>query len=153
MPTSVLIKPNITNSEMEFTTDVDFASVELNATMTLAQLIGWVDATQSTKLVRVDSDGNLLVSTEGTASNTLAVSSSSVTTSVTLIVTARSNRRELLITNAGSETVYIGYDDTVTLANGFPLIVGAYLNLDNYIGAVYGISPTTTNDVRVLEQV
>ena len=147
MVKSVLIQPNITNSELEFTEDIDFANVELD------KLIGWVDATKATKLVRVDSDGNLLVSTEGTASDTLVASSASVTTSATLIVSSRSDRRELMITNSGSEVVYIGYTDSVAVATGFPLIVGAYLTLENYIGSVYGISPTTTNDIRVLEQV
>lgn len=147
----VLINPNITNSELEFTEDVDFLAVEQDAIMAIAQLVGWVDATKSTKLVRVDADGNLLVSTEGTAGDELASSVASVTTSAVEIVSSRANRKTLMLTNEGANDVYIASVDTVLVANGFTIPSGATLTLDNYIGSIYGISATGTNSIRVME--
>lgn len=46
-----------------------------------------------------------------------------VTTTATLLIASNLQRLSLLITNAGSETVYIGHDEDVTVNNGIPLVI------------------------------
>jgi len=153
MPKVKLITPNLTNSELEYDSDVMFSTIELDTSMTIAQLVGWIDATESTKLVRVDADGNLLTSTKGTASDEIVNSNADILTTATLLVSARATRRDLLVRNVGSDTVYLGADNTVTTSTGFPLDTGSCMTFENFIGTLYGIVATTTSNVRVAEMV
>jgi hypothetical protein len=80
-----------------------------------------------------------------------------VTGTATKIVNANTQRQSLIIANAGSVTVYIGPDASVTTANGTPIVAGGNLTEDScgtrvYLGTVYGIVSTGTCDVRYWER-
>ena len=75
----------------------------------------------------------------------------------TLIIAPNPQRLGVIITNTGTQTVYIGQDTTLTAANGVPLKQDSTLTEDNggtkmYCGPIYGITATSTSDVRVWER-
>ena len=75
------------------------------------------------------------------------------TTATAIPTTAATGRISILVTNNGTNTVYLG-DSTVTTINGTPLEVGEKLPMDLDKNVVlYGITSTGTSDVRVLEGV
>lgn len=61
-----------------------------------------------------------------------------------------SRRRLLVRNNHATETIYIGNNNTVTAATGYPLAAGAELRLDEMIGEVWSIQ-ASAGDVRMLE--
>src|SRR5690348_3684526 len=75
----------------------------------------------------------------------------SVGTAATLILAANANRYSANIVNNGSQTVYLGKDNTVTTANGFPLAAGEELEDRETTDAWYGIVASGTADVRPVE--
>lgn len=80
------------------------------------------------------------------------------TTGGILIVAANPQRLSLIITNTGAQTIYIGQDSSITAATGVPLITNGTLTEDSggtkvYCGPVYGITSTSTSDVRYWERI
>jgi len=75
-----------------------------------------------------------------------------VADTATQILAANARRKGCLIRNNSSQTVYLGFDSSVTTSNGLPL--GANETLMNsgqfeaYRGAIYGIVASSTSDVR-----
>ena len=68
------------------------------------------------------------------------------------VLAANVNRRAALIANAGVNTVYLGRDNTVTVANGIPLGPGASLTDSWSSDAWWGImAANEAGDVRVVE--
>ena len=68
----------------------------------------------------------------------------SMTTAAALIIASNANRKQLMIKNMGSDTVYIGdantVVDTADNANGgYKITMDQILYLDDYTGDVYGI--------------
>jgi len=76
-----------------------------------------------------------------------------VTTTPTPIRPANANRNYLLLTNLSAQTVYLGFDENVSVDRGFPLPQNASWERDgvNYNGALYGIVETGSAEVRFLE--
>jgi len=76
-----------------------------------------------------------------------------VTTTPTPIRPANANRNYLLVTNVSAETVYLGFDENVSITRGFPLPQNASFERDgvNYNGPLYGVVATGSADVRFLE--
>lgn len=72
-------------------------------------------------------------------------------TSAAVIKAANVDRFGIAVFNLGSATVYLGKDNTVTVAAGFPLLSNQGLYFDGYTGALWGISGTASQDVRYLE--
>ena len=75
----------------------------------------------------------------------------------TLILADNPKRLSVIINNVGDETVYIGQTDSVTSADGVPLLQNATLTEDSggtkvYCGPIYGITASSTSDVRVWER-
>lgn len=85
------------------------------------------------------------------AGTVLATGSVNIGTGATLIRAASASRQSLMLQNAGSFDVFIG-DAAVATATGFPLAPGATLAVDKTTAAVYGISGTTGQPVRYLEE-
>jgi len=86
----------------------------------------------------------------------MAYGSKTVTNVATKIISANYERKTLCLTNLSeSVLVYIGPDASVTTANGFPLYQTQ--SLDNkkvsgfYLGDIYGITASSTADVRYWE--
>lgn len=148
-----IIKPNLSNSEIEFNSDVMFYDVDERVGMVLSHLIALNESTQSTRMIRCDASGNLLTSSEGVASERVETSTSNITSSPTLLVSPRSNRKQVLIRNVGGENVYIGKDNTVSTTNGFLLDVDSVVTLTNFVGMLYGIVGNMSSEVRVMELV
>lgn len=65
------------------------------------------------------------------------------------LIVAASSRQSVLITNNGTAKIFIGAG-TVTLASGTPLDIGQSISIDKTTAAIYGISGTAGQDVRVL---
>lgn len=68
-----------------------------------------------------------------------------------VIKAANADRFGIAVFNLGSATVYLGYDNTVAVAAGFPLLSNQGLYFDGYTGALWGISGTAGQNVRYLE--
>lgn len=146
-----IVNPRLTNSEIEY--DNDFPIFETNNQIqhTLSQLLGYVEESGKTVLVRTDSDGNLLVNLEGSSAENATPSKATVTTTVTLIVSSRSGRNNLEVFNEGTVDVYIADDNTVSTTTGYILASGQSISFEDYVGALYGITASGSSDVRVME--
>lgn len=83
--------------------------------------------------------------------NTTTFSTAAPTNAAASILAANADRERALIYNNGSVTVYLGKDNTVTTANGFPLLPGASLEDDRTSGAWFGITAAGTGDLRIME--
>lgn len=87
----------------------------------------------------------------------MAYNAVTVTNSATLIVAANPGRRNLTIVNHGSVDIFIGPDSSVTASNGIPFYSGSTRDQDKipegYTGAVYGITASSSSDVRYWEVV
>ena len=64
-------------------------------------------------------------------------------------------RKRHSLTNTGLNTVYLGFDGTVTAANGIPVAAGQTISFDPagvaYTGAVYGIcAALTSSEIRAV---
>lgn len=85
------------------------------------------------------------------AKGTKTFSTAAPTNAAASILAANASRKTALIVNAGSVTVYLGKDNTVTTSNGIPLAVGAAIEDDRSTDAWYGITASSTGDLRILE--
>lgn len=76
-----------------------------------------------------------------------------VTTSPTLIVGPNNSRRQLIIDNTSSSTVYIGPDTSISSSNAVRLLAGANLTIDAqwFLSGVYGVVSTGSADVAFWE--
>lgn len=78
------------------------------------------------------------------------ISSINVSNISTLIILANASRKSILLKNAGTSTIYIGKTNAVTTSTGFPINAG-----ESYYfytkEAIYGITASTTEDVRFIE--
>ena len=79
-----------------------------------------------------------------------------VTTTATRLLTANTARTSFLMVNNGSASVFIGENNTVTTSNGLPIASGGQLAEDRgvrlYLGDVFGIVASGTEDMRVWER-
>ena len=89
---------------------------------------------------------------QGAFASVLNYAAVSVATTATIIVSANSNRKSVLIRNNSSQDIFIG-DDTVTTSNGLRLKPNhsIYLNGNGMTDVVYGIVASSTADTRYLE--
>lgn len=112
----------------------------------------WVDPTSHR--LYVDADIQSLIAISFPSRNVGTYNNVSVTASPTLIKASNLLRLSLQITNTSGTVCYIGFDTSVTIANGFPLAQNDVLSLtgsDLYTGTVYGITGTGTADIRYFE--
>ena len=87
----------------------------------------------------------------------MAYGSKTITTNATLIADASTARHSIVISNAGSNIVYIGPDSSVTTSNGIPLQPDSIWDADSggvklYMGAFYAIVASGTSDIRYWER-
>ncbi len=73
------------------------------------------------------------------------------TTNAAKIVDPNPDRESLSLRNAGSVTVYLGKDTTLTAANGYPLETGDVLEDTASIDAWWAITAADTGDVAIIE--
>lgn len=72
----------------------------------------------------------------------------------TVIIANLTNRKTILIRNNGSVPVYLGFDDSLTTSNGFPLNPQGTIELNYRItkrgSGLYGITASSSTDIRYL---
>jgi len=85
--------------------------------------------------------------------NTKTFSTAAPTNAAAAVLAANADRERALIYNNGSQTVYLGKDNTVTTANGFPLLPGSAIEDDRTADAWWAIVSSGTGDLRILEVV
>lgn len=74
-----------------------------------------------------------------------------VTTSATLLAAGNTGRRQCMLQNVGTQDVWLGSDNTVTVSTGVLLAAGGGILTDTMSpDAWYGIVASGTSDVRVL---
>jgi hypothetical protein len=118
----------------------------------LTPIRAWIDPTSHRLLV--DADIQSLIAISFPSRSTGTYNAVTVTASATLIKASNANRLSLQITNTSGEVCYIGFDTSVSSTNGFPLAQNDVLSLtgsDLYTGAVYGITASSTANIRYFE--
>lgn len=73
------------------------------------------------------------------------------TTSPTLLLAANADRKEALLVNNGTQTVYIYPGSSFTISGAIPLVSNAAFTDDLTVGAWYGLVASATGDVRIIE--
>lgn len=144
-------KPSLWNDRVEFDEDITFYEVEEKLRQTLSRLMAWRESDDYFDFLRIDGDGNLQVTTEGSTKENLEPSVATVGATASLIVASRTNRKGLTLYNEGSVNVYFRSGATPVVATDFVLPPNSTYNLDNFIGNVYGIVDSGSASVRVLE--
>lgn len=146
-----IVKPTLSNSRIETDSDKTFFDVDEKFIMSLAHLVGFNESLQYTDLLKIDGDGNLLVSSGGSASEDFIISTATIGTTASLLIASRVDRKKLYIRNDGSERIYFSSADNVATNTGFILDSGSVFIEENFIGSLYGIAPTTDNSIVVGE--
>jgi hypothetical protein len=79
-----------------------------------------------------------------------------IKTTATLIAAANSKRANILIVNGGAATVYVGFDDTVSVTGstnpGTALLAQSEMGNDTYVGDIYGIAVAAGVTLSVWEE-
>jgi hypothetical protein len=119
----------------------------------LSRLIAWDNANEIFKLVGLDSDGRLLVSSGSTKTKTFNESDPSIGTSAVSILAENNNRKQYLIQNVSDTDIYIGFTSSVTTSLGYKLVPDATFGDDVYLGAIYAITSVASKSLRVIEWV
>lgn len=74
-----------------------------------------------------------------------------VGTSAVAVAAANPQRVSALVVNNGTVPIYVGYSSSVTTSDGIPVAVGQGFEEREFVGALYAISGTAAQDVRVGE--
>jgi len=74
-----------------------------------------------------------------------------VITSATSIIVSNTSQKSRTLKNTGSETVYVGSDNSITISTAFPVHVGDEFEFGDYNGVLYGIVETTSTTVEFIE--
>jgi hypothetical protein len=72
-----------------------------------------------------------------------------VTSTPAQVLAADKSRLKALLVNAGSSTIYLGHDNTVSSSNGIPLGASADYEDDVSVDAWWAVVGTGTGDLRV----
>lgn len=151
MEDQLIIEPTLAKSTINFKPDEPTYSTSKDYQRTLAQLLGYNSVDEITDLLRVDGNGNLLVSSEGVASTELFPTTVTITSSVSNIISVNSSRKGLVIKNLSGATIYISSSDSVNISTGYPIETGLSFSLDNFVGALYGIVSGADVSISVME--
>jgi hypothetical protein len=79
-------------------------------------------------------------------------SNKTVGTSAAVLVAASGDRVGLHVYNLGSVLIYVGKDSSVSSTNGYPIAASTEKVFLDWTDAVYAISGTAGQDVRVIEE-
>lgn len=90
-------------------------------------------------------------SQEAVATSQATHSAATVGTTAASVASARESRVALLISNMGAATVYFGTTSGVTTSNGVPIAAGGSYLEEYYTGAVFMISGSAAQNVRLWE--
>jgi len=118
-------------------------------TRVFAHLFGW-DGKKTTR-IKTSRKGLLETLRIPSPTDQGTYANKTVTTSATKIISANANRMRLLIVNKSPQVIFIGLDNSVTIANGIPLAELSGCVLDDWNGDVWGIVAASTGDARYIE--
>ncbi len=104
-----------------------------------------------TDFLAVNADGS--INTKSSAGAAIKNSQATVTTTAAQVLASPfANRTEVIIQNEGTAAVYVGFDNTLTAANGIKISKGANTTLDVGTAAtIFMIAASGSQDVRFLE--
>jgi len=78
-----------------------------------------------------------------------------IATTATEILPATATRLSVVLTHEDDDPIYVGYNSSVTTANGTPVVANQGLTFDNYTGGIHAIISTgassSTISIRYLE--
>jgi hypothetical protein len=97
---------------------------------------------------------DILAELQGEVTGTFGADISVGTTPATLLLAANTNRKSCMIFSdiANTDYIYIGFTNTVTTSTKIvALVPGAVFAIDDYRGAIYGISGTAAQKVSATE--
>jgi len=131
-------------------------TVEDDGTFAIDSLPEPLDVSDAT--VTVTDDGALdvnsvggTVATEPQRGQSGAYGQQDVSTAAVEVVAASADRQSVLVQNTGPETVYVGFDASVTAANGVEIAAGGTYADETYAGALYAVTASGTTDIRFQE--
>lgn len=148
-----MIKPDLGEIDIEFNVSIPNPDIDEKVNQSLVYLIGYDETNEKFRLVSVDSDGRVYTSSGSIKTLEAYTTRTSIALVAGLIIDENSDREKILVQNMGSETLYIGFDNTVTILTGFPLPPNSVWEDNTYLGSVYGICATTGVDVAIIEMV
>lgn len=117
----------------------------------LSRLVGWDSEAQQWRFVRVNDSGDLFATVGPEQSASLNESVFTVTTTAQIVLAVNASRKKVVFYNNGTQTVYLGGTSGTSSSTGLPLGPGASYTEDIFNGAFYGITSTSTSDLRILE--
>jgi hypothetical protein len=106
-----------------------------------------------TDFLAVEADGSINVNASEAGYSSCNNAAVTITTSATdVVATELANRKELTIQNVGGKDIYIGCDNTVSLANGMLVPKGATASFRFGAGInVHAIADGASSEIRILE--
>jgi len=75
-----------------------------------------------------------------------------VTGSATLIKSANSSRKKIVLQNLSDSTIYLGDDSSVTTSNGYPILSGDTFQDMSSTSAYYGIVASGSKVICFIEE-
>lgn len=117
----------------------------------LSRLLGWDALNEIFKLLGVDAEGRLLVSSGATKTDTITYTIIEVETTATLVVNQNNNRKQYLLQNLSGSVTWIGFDGNVDENLGYKLAVDASFGDDVYVGAIYALNTTGNANLLLIE--
>ena len=145
-----LNSPNVFNGsirydEVHFQPDVDDIMK-----MVLSFMIAQDKTTGEFHFASVNENGTLLIDLSGDPATVFGENVVTVSGTVTTLISTNSSRKNLMVQNIGSLPIAIGGTTSVTYGAGYQLQPNETLYLENFTGALYGISPSGDNDICVV---
>jgi len=104
-----------------------------------------------TTVLKINTDGSIDVKTRLQTLLGVAPVRSLIGLTATQIVASNSSRSSLDVFNNSVNIVYLGFDNTVAILNGTPLLPYTGMGWDGYLGELWGISTVINTDVRIME--
>lgn len=109
-----------------------------------------VSSDGSATLLPADATYGLAVDAKRLPKGSKTFSDPAPTTSASSIVSASASRIAVSIYNNGSQTVYLGKDNTVSSTNGMPLVAGGSMSDDVSSDAWWAVTASGTGDLRII---
>jgi len=149
--TNKIVQAYFDRMEVELMDRVGVQLLSDDIQQVLTRLMGWHDGSERFKLVRVDTDGRLYVSTSPTQASEATNSLASLTTTPSTVLAANPSRKQYFIYNEGADTVYLAFGSTLATTTAFIVPSGGVMADDIYTGIIVGRAVASTASLRVVE--
>ena len=119
----------------------------------LDRLLAWDDNNNRFRLVRLDADGRLLVSSGATQTDAVTHSNTGVTFGGVTLIPANPNRKAFLIRNIGTDDIWVKLGLGAVAGSDLLLQVKEIFIDDLYTGVVTAMSPIGIQPTLMMEWV